>query len=75
MPASFAGAERAASDPSQCLFNCAEESTVSLVQADLKLCFNIGIGLVDGIPLWTSRWRKARPSLGAHHRQLALLLK
>ncbi len=51
VPTSLADAKRALSDPRKRLFYSAHETTVGLMQPDLKLGFGIGICLIDEVPL------------------------
>jgi hypothetical protein len=44
--------------------------TVALVQADVQVCFGVGIRLIDKIPLWITgsrRWRQYIVFLCATH--------
>jgi hypothetical protein len=60
-------------DPSQRLFNHSQETTIGLMQADLKLRFGIGIGLVNEISLEApSSWQRSH-SFRLGGGQLALL--
>jgi len=75
LPTSLAHAKRAVSDPRQCLFYRAHETTVGLMQPDLKLRFKVGIGLVNEISLWATRCWHPSLSVALSGRQLALFLQ
>jgi hypothetical protein len=52
-------AVRALSHPSERFFDRYEKMTVAFMQMDLKLCFRIGIGLVNNIALRAAcRWHR-----------------
>jgi hypothetical protein len=53
--ASLTHAKCAAPDPSQGVFDRAQQMSIGLVQADLKLCFCIRIGLINEISLQAAR--------------------
>ena len=63
------------SDPSECLFDCSQETTIRLVQADLKLRFRIGIGLINHISLQVPGGWHPGLSLAQGRRQLTVLLQ
>jgi hypothetical protein len=46
---SLTDAKRALPDPGECFFDRFQETPVCFMQADLKLCFDVGRGLVDRI--------------------------
>ena len=62
VPASFTNSISALLDPTQRLFDRSRQTQIGLMQADLKLCFNIGTGLVHKIalPAPCSRYRGER---------------
>jgi hypothetical protein len=43
--------ESALPDPGQGLFDCSQEPNIGVVYTDLKLCFSVGVGLVNEIAL------------------------
>jgi hypothetical protein len=51
--------ESALPDPGQGLFDCSQEPNIGVVYTDLKLCFSVGVGLVNEIagPLVCSWYR------------------
>jgi hypothetical protein len=59
LPTDLAHAKRTVSDPRQCLFYRAQETTAGLMQPDPELRFKVGIGLVNEIALPATRsWYK-----------------
>ncbi len=54
MPAGLTHSVGALPDPGQRLPDRSQEATIGSVQADLKLCFGLGIGLVNKISLRAS---------------------
>ena len=62
VPARFTDSIYALLDPTQRLFARPRQTQIALMQPDLKLCFNIGTGLVHKIalPAPCSRYRGGR---------------
>jgi len=63
------------SDASDCLFDCSQETTVCLVQADLKLRLLIGIRLLNEIALQATCGWYPGSGVALDRRQFALLLQ
>jgi hypothetical protein len=63
-------AECALPDPSQCLFDRSQEAAIGSVQADLKLCFGLGIGLVNKVSMWAACFQYGSYPFSPGSRQL-----